>query len=76
MQYRGLEYSVVQGIKRGSWKWSVRLRDGGVKKGSEGSRPAALKEAERAIDVALAPRKRRAWQDAKADDRLGLKAKK
>jgi hypothetical protein len=27
MEYRGVEYTVVQGIERGVWKWSVSLGD-------------------------------------------------
>ena len=59
MEYRGLEYSVVQGIERGSWKWSVQLRDGTIKSGSARSNNAAVDDAERAINRALAPKRRR-----------------
>jgi hypothetical protein len=58
MEHRGKQYSVVQGID-GRWKWSVDL-DGRSKSGvTAGSRLAAIKLAEREIERAATPKKRR-----------------
>lgn len=54
MEYRGVEYRVVQGIKRGFWKWSVEIATG-KKSGTSGSKAAAMAAAERAINNALGP---------------------
>jgi hypothetical protein len=58
MEYRGIEYTVVQGIERRVWKWSA-FAAGARIFGQESSRSAALAAAESAIDRALAtdPRK-------------------
>jgi len=61
MEYRGAEYNVVQGVERGRWVWTVRLRDGEIKTGSTCSKPAASDEAERTINKALAPKRRRTF---------------
>jgi hypothetical protein len=57
MEYRGIEYTVVQGIQRGLWKWSAFVAGARIS-GQESVRSAAVTEAESAIDRALAdPRK-------------------
>jgi len=48
MEYRGKQYSVVQGLD-GSWKWSVVL-DGHTKSGKAPDRQAGIESAEKAID--------------------------
>ena len=58
MKYRGIEYTVVQGIARQVWKWSVSVA-GVVITGRAKTRSDAVTNAERAIDRALAPKKRR-----------------
>jgi hypothetical protein len=58
MEYQGTEYTVVQGIKRGVWKWSASVA-GLVLIGQEERRSAAVAAAEKAIDRALAPKKLR-----------------
>ena len=58
MDYRGKQYSVVQGIDT-MRRWSVTDLDGHTKSGTAPSRPAGIKGAERAIDKALAPKKER-----------------
>jgi hypothetical protein len=55
MRYRGVEYTVVQGIERGVWKWSVYV-EGMIVTGNEQTRPAAVTAAEKAIDRALVGR--------------------
>jgi hypothetical protein len=56
MRYRDIEYTVVQGIGRHLWKWSVSL-DPKPAKGQAATKSEAAAEAERAIDRALAPKR-------------------
>ena len=58
MEYRGKEYSVILGIDT-LWKWSVDGIEGYTKSGKAPSHAAGVKLAERAIDKALAPKKKR-----------------
>jgi hypothetical protein len=58
MEYRGTEYTVVQGIERGVWKWSTSVA-GVVLIGQEETRSAAVLAAEKAIDRALTVKKPR-----------------
>jgi len=57
MKYPGIEYTVVQGLGRQVWKWSVSLETGVPVKGQAAIKAEAVAEAERAIDRALAPKK-------------------
>jgi hypothetical protein len=58
MEYRGIQYRVVQGIDS-KWKWSIDL-DGHTRSGvTAGGREAAIKMAEREIERATAPKKQR-----------------
>src|SRR3954451_7978621 len=41
MEYRGKHYTIVQGIRPGSWKWTVELHERGVKSGHSPTREAA-----------------------------------
>jgi hypothetical protein len=59
MKYRGIEYSVVQGIGRHIWKWSVAFDADHSEAGRAATKAEAILEAERAIDRALAPKKTR-----------------
>jgi hypothetical protein len=56
--YRGTEYTVVQCIERGVWKWSTSVADMLVT-GKAGTRSEAVAAAEKAIDRALSLKKRR-----------------
>ncbi|MEH2565155.1 hypothetical protein [Bradyrhizobium sp. AZCC 2289] len=56
MKYRDIEYTVVQGIGRHLWKWSASVADV-VITGQAHSKSAAVVEAEKAIDRALALKK-------------------
>ena len=56
MEYRNIEYAVVQGIERRVWKWSASV-EGVVITGNEQTRSAAVAAAENAIDRALAQKK-------------------
>jgi hypothetical protein len=52
MRYRDIEYTVVQGIKRGVWKWSTSIA-GTLVSGKEPSKAAAVVTVEKTIDRAL-----------------------
>lgn len=56
MEYQGLQYTVAQGIERGSWNWSVSV-DGMMLRGETETRWAAIAAAQKAIDKALAGKK-------------------
>jgi len=58
MEHRGVEYRIIQGIKRGFWKWSIDTETG-TKSGCVYSRAAAMAAAKRAIDNTLDPKKRK-----------------
>src|SRR5437763_489602 len=58
MEYRGKHYTIVQGIRRGSWKWTVELHERGVKSGESPTREAAKVRVVWMIDKALAYNKR------------------
>ena len=58
MEYRGKQYSVVQGLDT-VWKWSVPTLVGQTKSGKAESHADGVKAAHRAIDKALAPKKLR-----------------
>jgi hypothetical protein len=53
MEYGGIEYSVVQGIERGTWKWSASVA-GLITMGQEPTKAEAVAAAESAIERALA----------------------
>jgi len=55
MQYRGIEYAVIEGVERGVWNWSASVA-GVLIMGHEPSKSAAVIAAEKAIDRALAPK--------------------
>ena len=56
MRYRDIEYTVVQGIERGVWKWSASVA-GAVIMGQAATKSEAVAAAEKAIDRALAAKK-------------------
>jgi hypothetical protein len=58
MKYRGVEYTVVQGLGRQLWKWRFAM-EGKALTGQAVTKAEAVAEAERAIDRALAPKKLR-----------------
>jgi len=59
MKYRDVEYSIVQGVERGKWIWSLSLDTNVKNSGQADNKPAAVTAAERAIDRALEPMKQR-----------------
>jgi hypothetical protein len=56
MQYRGIEYAVVEGIGGHLWKWSASA-GGTIVTGQAHSKQAAMVAAEKAIDRAVAVKK-------------------
>lgn len=57
MEYRGKQFTVVQGINPDSWKWSVHLDEATIRTGEAKTRPKAMADAVIAIDHWLKPRK-------------------
>jgi hypothetical protein len=53
MQYRDVEYQVVQTSNPYGWKWTVQIGTNGNKTGSGFTRNNAIGLAQRAIDEAL-----------------------
>jgi hypothetical protein len=54
MEYKGMEYSVVQLTEGLEWRWEVRFDDGKNKSGvTRVSRAVAIKQAEYEIDRIL-----------------------
>jgi hypothetical protein len=58
MEYRGKQYSVVQGLDT-MWKWPVPTLVGQTILGKKESHAAGVEAAQRAIDKSLAPKKQR-----------------
>jgi hypothetical protein len=56
MDYRGKTYTVLQGVERASWKWTVHLDEITVKSGSAPTREAAKIKAIWIIEKARAPK--------------------
>jgi hypothetical protein len=56
MKYRNIEYTVVQDIERGVWKWTASV-SGVVIMGHAAMKSGAVTAAEKAIDRALAAKK-------------------
>jgi hypothetical protein len=63
MEYKGLEYSVVQTANPTGWKWIVQLDKTRTKVGSAFSRTSAIRFAEQAVENQL-KRKRAGRNDA------------
>jgi hypothetical protein len=57
MEYRGKQYTVVQGIGRDSWRWTVHLDEKTIKSGQATSRTAAMNSVVWLIDKSLKPKK-------------------
>ena len=58
MKHRDVEYTIVQGLGRQLWKWTVTIK-GVALRGQAATKSEAIADAERAIDRALAPKKLR-----------------
>jgi hypothetical protein len=59
MKHRDVEYSVVQGIGRHIWKWSVTFDADHQAAGQATTKAEAISKAERAIDRTRAAKKMR-----------------
>jgi hypothetical protein len=57
MEYKGVEYTVVQMAGGAGWKWEVRFDDGKNKSGVARERALAIKLAEFEIDRLVKDRK-------------------
>jgi hypothetical protein len=57
MEYRGKQYTIVQGVGPNFWKWTVHLDEKTVKSGEATSRPAAVNSVVWLIDKHLRPKK-------------------
>jgi hypothetical protein len=57
VEYRGIEYAVVEGIGGHMWKWSA-WTGGAVLTGQAHNKQTAMVAAEKAIDRALAVKKK------------------
>jgi hypothetical protein len=53
MEYRGIEYRVVQGVGRHMWTWTTSIVAGVLVMGKAHSKAAAVTVAEKAIERAL-----------------------
>ena len=58
MKYRDIEYTVLQGVERGVWKWTASVA-GVVIMGQAAIKSEAVTAAEKAIDRALAAKRER-----------------
>jgi hypothetical protein len=54
MDHRGIEYTIVQGIGRDTWRWTVSLGNNISKSGQAIGKPEAVAQATRAINRAFA----------------------
>jgi hypothetical protein len=59
MKHRDVEYSIVQGVERGKWMWSLSLDMIVKSSGQADNKLGAVIAAERAIDRALDTEKQR-----------------
>lgn len=58
MEYKGVEYSVVQLVDGTGWRWEINFGDGKSKAGvTQAGRAAAIKMAEYEIDRVLKDKK-------------------
>jgi hypothetical protein len=63
MEYRGVEYTIVQG----TWKWTVSLGKNISKSGQAIGKPEAVAQATRVISKALAPKRVRLMPPGRPD---------
>jgi hypothetical protein len=56
MKYRDVEYSIIQGVERGKWMWSLSLDTNAKTSGQANNKPLAVIAAKRAIDRLVPPR--------------------
>jgi hypothetical protein len=56
MEYRGKQYTIVQGIGPDSWRWTVHLDEKTIKSGQATSQSAAMTRVLWLIDKSLKPK--------------------
>jgi hypothetical protein len=56
LKYQDIEFTIVQGLGRELWKWSLTIEDVTLK-GQAATKSEAIAEAERAIDRSLSRNK-------------------
>jgi hypothetical protein len=56
LKHRDIEFSIVQGLGRQLWQWSLIIK-GLTLNGQAATKSEAIAEAERAIDRSLSPKK-------------------
>jgi hypothetical protein len=56
LKHRDIEFSIVQGLGRQLWQWSLIIK-GMTLNGQAATKSEAIAEAERAIDRSLLPKK-------------------
>jgi hypothetical protein len=66
MEYRGVEYAIVQGIGKHMWKWSTWI-GGAVVSGQAHTAQAAVVSAQKAIDRSLTIKKVRLLPPERSD---------
>ena len=67
MDHRGIEYTLVQGIERDTWRWTVSLGNNISKSGQAIGKPEAVAQATRAINRALAQKRERLVPPGRGD---------
>jgi hypothetical protein len=67
MKYRGVEYTVVRGVERGIWKWTVLLGKDISKTGQAIGKPEAVAQATRVISKALVQKRQRLVPPGRSD---------
>jgi hypothetical protein len=67
MDHRGIEYTIVQGIGRDTWRWTVALGNNISKSGQAIGKPEAVAQATRAINRALARKTERPVPPGRGD---------
>jgi hypothetical protein len=58
MEYRGIEFTIVQSIERGKWRWAAAIAGIGERSGLADSKEVAAADARRAITWLLSAKKR------------------
>jgi hypothetical protein len=67
MDHRGIEYTIVQGIGRDTWRWTVSLGNNISKSGQAIGKPEAVAQATRAINRAFALKRERLVPPGRGD---------
>jgi hypothetical protein len=67
MEYRGIEYQIIQTLSRSEWKWVVHLGEDQTKFGVAASKPKAIDCAIKIIDRAKEAQARARHRDGNSD---------